>query len=368
MTQQLVQQAPFRADHVGSFLRPDRLKKARLQFENNEITADQLKQIEDEEITKLVAKQKEAGLKSVTDGEFRRKWWHFDFLGGLDGVEFYETDKGLSFKGVQTRAHGVKVTGKIGFSTHYMIEHFKFLKSIAGDAVAKFTIPSPNMLYYRATIEEGIYASDEELFDDLIAAYQGVIQALYDEGCRYLQIDDTSWATSFSEEGIVALKEKGLDLEEALTLSARAINESIAKRPDDMLVTMHICRGNFRSTYITSGSYELVSETIFGALNVDGLFLEFDDERSGDFEPLRHINRSDLYIVLGLITSKHGELENAEEVKARIQEATKYAPLEQLCLSPQCGFSSTEEGNILTEEEQWEKVRHVVSIAMDVWN
>lgn len=368
MTLQLVQRAPFRADHVGSFLRPERLKKARLQFENNEITAGQLKQIEDEEITKLVAKQKEAGLKSVTDGEFRRKWWHFDFLGGLDGVEFYETDKGLSFKGVQTRAHGVKVTGKIGFSTHYMIEHFKFLKSIAGDAVAKFTIPSPNMLYYRATIEEGIYASDEELFDDLIAAYQGVIQALYDEGCRYLQIADTSWATSFSEEGIVALKERGLDLEEALKLSARAINKSIAKRPDDMLVTMHICRGNFRSTYITSGSYELVSETIFGALNVDGLFLEFDDERSGGFEPLRHINRPDLYIVLGLITSKHGALENAEEVKARIEEATKYAPLEQLCLSPQCGFSSTEEGNILTEEEQWEKVRHVVSIAEDVWN
>lgn len=367
MTNQLVQKAPFRADHVGSFLRPERLKKARLQFENNEITADQLTQIEDEEITKLVERQKEAGLKSVTDGEFRRKWWHFDFLGGFDGVEFYETDKGLSFKGTQTKAHGIKVIGKIRFSTHYMIEHFKFLKSIAGDAVAKFTIPSPNMLYYRATIEEGIYESDEELFDDLIAAYQGVIQALYNEGCRYLQIDDTSWATTFSTEGIAVLKEKGLDLEEALNLSARAINESIAKRPDDLLVTMHICRGNFRSTYITSGSYELVSETIFSGLDVDGLFLEFDDERSGGFEPLRHINRPDLHIVLGLITSKHGVLEDANEIKARIEEATKFAPLDQFCLSPQCGFSSTEEGNILTEEEQWEKVRHVVSIAKSVW-
>lgn len=367
MTKSLVVNTPFKADHVGSFLRPIRLKEARLQYENNEITAVQLTQIEDEEITKLVAKQKEIGLQSVTDGEFRRKWWHFDFLGGLDGVEFYDTDKGLTFKGVQTRAHGIKVTGKIGFSTHYMIEHFKFLQGIAGDAIAKFTIPSPNMLFYRATIEDGVYSSQEELFTDLVVAYQGVIQALYDEGCRYLQIDDTSWATTFSEEGIASLKEKGLKLEEALALSARAINESIAKRPEDMLVTMHICRGNFRSTYITSGSYELVSETIFAGLNVDALFLEFDDERSGGFEPLRHINRSDLSIVLGLITSKHGDLEDTELIKNRIIEATEYVPLEQLCLSPQCGFSSTEEGNLLTEEEQWSKVHHVVQIAKDVW-
>lgn len=367
MSKSLLINTPFKADHVGSFLRPARLKHARLQFENNEITAGQLKQIEDEEITKLVAKQKEVGLQSVTDGEFRRKWWHFDFLGGFDGVEFYDTDKGLTFKGVQTRAHGIKVTGKIGFSTHYMIEHFKFLQGIAGNAVAKFTIPSPNMLFYRATIEDGIYSSKEDLFTDLVVAYQGVIQALYDEGCRYLQIDDTSWATTFSEEGIASLKEKGLELEEALALSARAINESLAKRPDDLLITMHICRGNFKSTYITSGSYELVSETIFAGLNVDGLFLEFDDERSGGFEPLRHVNRSDLFIVLGLITSKHGDLEEAELIKNRITEATKYVPLEQLCLSPQCGFSSTEEGNLLTEEEQWSKVQHVVQIANDVW-
>ena len=367
MSKSLVVNTPFKADHVGSFLRPVRLKEARLQFENNEITADHLKQIEDEEITKLVSKQKEIGLQSVTDGEFRRKWWHFDFLSGFDGVEFYDTDKGLTFKGVQTRAHGIKVTRKIGFSTHYMIEHFKFLQGIVGDAVAKFTIPSPNMLLYRATIEEGVYSNQEELFTDLIVAYQGVIQALYDEGCRYLQIDDTSWATTFSEEGIVSLKEKGLSLDEALDLSARAINESIANRPQDMLITMHICRGNFKSTYITSGSYELVSETIFAKLNVDGLFLEFDDERSGGFEPLRHINRSDLSIVLGLITSKHGDLEDVELIKSKITEATQYVPLEQLCLSPQCGFSSTEEGNLLTEEEQWSKVQHVIQIAKDVW-
>ena len=367
MSKPLVVNTPFKADHVGSFLRPARLKEARLQLENNELTADQLKQIEDEEITKLVAKQKEIGLQAVTDGEFRRKWWHFDFLGGFDGVEFYDTDKGLTFKGVQTRAHGIKVTGKIGFSMHYMIEHFKFLQSIAGNAVAKFTIPSPNMLLYRATIEDGVYSNQEALLADLVVAYQGVIQALYDEGCRYLQIDDTSWATTFSEEGIASLKAKGLELNEALALSARAINESIAKRPEDMLITMHICRGNFKSTYITSGSYELVSETIFAGLNVDGLFLEFDDERSGGFEPLRHVNRSDLSIVLGLITSKHGDLEDAELIKNRITEATKYVPLDQLCLSPQCGFSSTEEGNLLTEEEQWSKVQHVIEIAQDAW-
>jgi 5-methyltetrahydropteroyltriglutamate--homocysteine methyltransferase len=368
VTEQAVTLAPFKADHVGSFLRPERLKKARLQKENGEITTEELRTIEDEEIKKLVEKQKEAGLKAVTDGEFRRKWWHFDFLSGFDGVEFYETDKGLQFNGVQTKAHGIKVTDKIGFSNHYMIEHFKYLNSVAGDAVAKFTIPSPNMLFFRGTIEDGLYSSDEELFDDLIAAYQGVIQALYDEGCRYLQIDDTSWAIFFSEEGRESMIAKGQDPAKIAKLCARAINESIANRPDDLLVTMHICRGNFKSTYLASGSYEGLSETIFGGLDVDGLFLEFDDERSGGFEPLRHVNRTDIYIVLGLITSKYGELEDPEQIKARIADAAKYVPLDQLCLSPQCGFASTEEGNLLTEEQQWEKVRHVVSIAQDVWN
>ncbi|NYF26341.1 5-methyltetrahydropteroyltriglutamate--homocysteine S-methyltransferase [Sporosarcina sp. JAI121] len=368
VAEQTVTLAPFKADHVGSFLRPERLKKARLQKENGEITAEELRTIEDEEITKLVEKQKEAGLKAVTDGEFRRKWWHFDFLAGFDGVEFYETDKGLQFNGVQTKAHGIKVIDKIGFSDHYMIEHFKFLNSVAGDAVAKFTIPSPNMLLHRATFEEGIYASDEELFHDLVTAYQDIIQALYDEGCRYLQIDDTSWASFLSEEGRETLKAKGQDPDKLVQLSAKVINESIANRPADLLVTMHICRGNFQSTYFSSGGYEEVSKTIFGGLDVDGLFLEFDDERSGGFEPLRHVNRADISIVLGLITSKFGELENPEQIKARVADAAKYVPLDQLCLSPQCGFASTEEGNLLTEEQQWEKVRHVVSIAQNVWN
>lgn len=367
-TEKTFKRAPFKGDHVGSFLRPERLKKARLQKENGEITAEELRIIEDEEIIKLVESQKAAGLKAVTDGEFRRKWWHYDFLGGFDGVEFYEPEEGLKFKGVETKAHGIKVTDKIKFNGHhYMIDHFKFLKSIAGESVAKFTIPSPNMLFFRGTFEEGVYESDEEIIDDLIVAYRGVIQALYDEGCRYLQIDDTSWAIFFSEEGRASMKAKGQDPAETARLCARAINESIADRPDDLLVTMHICRGNFQSTYMTSGSYEELSETIFGGLDVDGLFLEFDDERSGGFEPLRHVNRDDLFVVLGLITSKFGDLEDPEQVKARITEASEYVPLEQLCLSPQCGFASTEEGNLLTEEQQWDKVRHVIAIANDVW-
>ena len=367
-TENTLKKAPFKADHVGSFLRPERLKKARLQKENGEITAEELRKIEDEEITKLVEKQKTAGLTVVTDGELRRKWWHFDFLSGFDGVDLIQTEDGVEFKGVKRKANGIHVTDKIKFSTHYMIEDFKFLHSIAGDAVAKFAIPSPNMLLHRATFEDGVYTDNEAVVSDLITAYQDVIQALYDEGCRYLQLDDTSWASFLSEEGRASLKANGLDPATAVQQSARVINEAIAKRPADLLVTMHICRGNFQSTYFSSGGYEEVSETIFGGLDVDGLFLEFDDERSGSFEPLRHVNRPDLSVVLGLITSKFGELEKPESIKERIAEATKYVPLEQLCLSPQCGFASTEEGNLLTEEQQWEKVRHVVSIAQDVWN
>ncbi|MFK3961869.1 5-methyltetrahydropteroyltriglutamate--homocysteine S-methyltransferase [Pseudalkalibacillus hwajinpoensis] len=359
--------APFKGDHVGSFLRPERLKQARLQKAKGEISEQDLRQVEDEEIVKLVEKQKAVGLEAVTDGDFRRRWWHFDFLEGLDGVEGFQTDKGLQFEGVETKARGIKVTGKVEFKDHYMIEHFKFLKKVAGDTVAKFTIPSPNMLFFRAGIEDGVYESDEALIEDLVVAYQGVIQALYDEGCRYLQIDDTSWATFFSEKGRASIEAKGKDPEKMAKLCARAVNESIAKRPEDLLLTMHICRGNFKSTFMTSGSYEEISETIFDELNVDGLFLEFDDERSGGFEPLRHVNRSDLSIVLGLITSKTGELEDAERVKARLAEASDYVPLKQLCLSPQCGFASTEEGNLLTEEEQWEKVQHVLEISHEVW-
>jgi 5-methyltetrahydropteroyltriglutamate--homocysteine methyltransferase len=362
-----ITKAPFKADHVGSFLRPERIKQARLQKQNGEITAEQLRLIEDEEIIRLVEKQKEVGLQVVTDGEFRRAWWHFDFLGGLVGAEFYETESGLQFKGVETRPHGVRVTGKIDFDNHPMLEHYKFLHNIAGDHVAKFAIPSPNMLLLRGHIEEGVYANQDELVDDLILAYQKAIQAFYDLGCRYLQLDDTAWAVLFSEQGREQITKRGQDPEKLAQTFARAINESIANKPEDMVITMHICRGNFQSTYTASGGYGSVSEIIFGGLNVDGLFLEFDDERSGGFEPLRHVNRDDIQLVLGLITSKFGELEDPEKIKARIAEAAKFVPLDQICLSPQCGFASTEEGNKLTEEQQWDKIRHVITIANDVW-
>ena len=359
--------APFKADHVGSFLRPERLKQARLQKENGEITAEQLRAIEDVEIIKLVEKQKEAGLSAVTDGEFRRAWWHFDFLAGLEGVELYEAEAGIQFHGVQTKAHGLKVNGKLDFGPHPFIEDYKFLHSIKGDHVAKFTIPSPNMLFFRGVIEEAVYPNKDEFFNDLIKAYQKAIQAFYEAGCRYLQLDDTSWAVFFSEKGHQQIADKGYTPEELIKIFTRAINESIANKPEDMVITMHICRGNFKSTYTASGGYDNASEYIFGELKLDGLFLEFDDERSGGFAPLQHVNRKDLQIVLGLITSKFGDLEDPERIKARIAEAAKYVDLDQLCLSPQCGFSSTEEGNLLTEEQQWDKVRHVISIANDVW-
>ncbi|KKB39845.1 5-methyltetrahydropteroyltriglutamate--homocysteine S-methyltransferase [Bacillus thermotolerans] len=362
-----LQRAPFRADHVGSFLRSERIKEARQQKQNGEITAEQLRAIEDEEITKLVQKQKDAGLQAVTDGEFRRSWWHFDFLSGLEGVELYEAEAGIQFSGVQTKAEGIKVTGKVDFGDHPMIDHYKFLHNLAGDHTAKFTIPSPNMLLLRGNVEEQAYANLEELLPDLTAAYQKAIQAFYDAGCRYLQLDDTSWAVFLSEKGKEQIKGKGYEPDELVKLFTKAVNDSIADKPEDMVITMHICRGNFRSTYTSTGGYDNVSETIFSKLNVDGLFLEFDDERSGGFEPLKHVNRKDVKIVLGLITSKTGELEDPDKIKARIEEASKYIGLDQLCLSPQCGFASTEEGNIITEEEQWAKIRHVVSIANDVW-
>lgn len=357
---------PFKADHVGSFLRPKRLKEARLQKQNGEITAAQLRAIEDEEITRLVQKQKEVGLQAVTDGEFRRAWWHFDFLSELVGVELYETEQGIQFNGIQTKAHGIKVIDKVDFNGHPMLEDYKFLHNLAGDHVAKFTIPSPNMLFFRGNISEEVYSDQNAFFDDVIKAYQKAIQAFYDGGCRYLQLDDTAWAVFFSEQGQEQITQRGYEPKELAKLFARAINESIENKPEDMVITMHICRGNFRSTYVASGGYDNASEHIFGELKVDGLFLEFDDARSGGFEPLKHVKRDDLQLVLGLITSKFGELEDPEKVKRRLQEAAQYVGLDQICLSPQCGFASTEEGNILTEEQQWDKIRHVINIANDV--
>ena len=372
MTTTLVK-APFKADHVGSFLRTAPIKEARTAYANEEIDKDALKAVEDTEIAKLVQKQIEVGLKSITDGEFRRSWWHLDFLSGLEGVAEFETEYISNFKGAKTKNKAIKVVGKVGFNNHYMLEHFKFLKEAVdqygdGSQVAKFSIPSPNMLFTRIQGDEYYNGNQEEFYNDTVAAYQKAIQAFYDAGCRYLQLDDTSWIDFVSEERIQAVVEKlGMDVQDIIDTRVRCLNDSISKKPADMVITMHICRGNFRSTYITSGGYDNISDAIFANLNVDGLFLEYDDQRSGDFEPLKNFKRNDQTVILGLITSKFPELEDSELIKERIKEASQYIPLENLALSPQCGFASTEEGNKLTEEDQWNKIKHVIKIAEDVW-
>ncbi|MEC1900919.1 5-methyltetrahydropteroyltriglutamate--homocysteine S-methyltransferase [Bacillus atrophaeus] len=359
---------PFRADQVGSLLRSEPVKKARLQKAAGDITAEQLRQIENDEIIRIVEKQKETGMKVVTDGEFRRAWWHFDFLENLDGVEGFKPESGIQFHNVKTKPRGIKVTGDIDFTNHPMLEDYKFLHSIAGDATPKMTIPSPNMLFFRGKVEKDSYQNDYEAFQhDLSLAYKKAIQAFYDAGCRYLQLDDTAWAVFLSEQGKKQIEAFGKTPDELRQLFAKSINDAVADRPDDLTVTMHICRGNFQSTWTAEGGYDAAAETIFDGLNLDGLFLEYDDSRSGGFEPLRYVKRPDLQLVLGLVTSKYGELENPDDIKRRIEEASRYVSLNQLSLSPQCGFASTEEGNLLTEEQQWAKLRHVVEIAMDVW-
>ncbi|WP_223587562.1 5-methyltetrahydropteroyltriglutamate--homocysteine S-methyltransferase [Neobacillus bataviensis] len=372
MTKVLIK-APFKADHVGSFLRTEPIKEARKSFSNGTIDEEALKAVEDQEIEKLVQKQIETGLKSITDGEFRRSWWHLDFLAGLKGVEFFESEYVSHFQGAKTRNNAIKVVGKIDFDQHYMIDHFKFLKQAVdkfgdGSQVAKFSIPSPNMLFTRIQGDDYYQENREQFYHDTVAAYQKAIQAFYDAGCRYLQLDDTSWIDFVSEERIEAVVEKlGMDVRDIIKTRVNCINEVISGKPEDLLITMHICRGNFRSTFITSGGYEHISDAIFADLKVDGLFLEYDDQRSGDFEPLKNFKRADQYVVLGLITSKHPELEDQETIKARIKEASQYIPLENLALSPQCGFASTEEGNLLSEDEQWNKIKHIIELANNVW-
>jgi 5-methyltetrahydropteroyltriglutamate--homocysteine methyltransferase len=372
MTKTLVK-APFKADHVGSFLRTTPLKEAREAYANGKINKADLKSVEDKEIEKLVQKQIEVGLKSITDGEFRRSWWHLDFLSGLEGVEEFETEYISQFKGAKTKNKAIRVVGKVDFNHHYMLEHFTFLKEAVeqygdGSQVAKFSIPSPNMLFTR--IQEDTYykGSRDQFYHDTVAAYQKAIQAFYDAGCRYLQLDDTSWIDFVSEERINAVVEKlGMDVKDIIDTRVSCLNDAISQKPEDMLITMHICRGNFRSTYITSGGYDTISDAIFANLHVDGLFLEYDDNRSGDFEPLKSFTGNNQTVVLGLVTSKFPTLEDTEVIKQRIQEASQYVPLANLSLSPQCGFASTEEGNILTEEEQWNKISHIIKIAQDVW-
>ncbi|HLL26256.1 MAG TPA: cobalamin-independent methionine synthase II family protein [Xanthobacteraceae bacterium] len=361
---------PFRADMVGSLLRTAPLKDARAKHEKGEISDETLKAVEDREIEKIVKKQEEAGLQLATDGEFRRAWWHFDFLKHLDGVELYDTREGIQFSGVQTKAENVRVVGKVDFpADHPMLAHFKFLKAHTR-AMPKMTIPSPSVLHYRggrAAISKEAYPDLELFFDDLAKAYRKAVRAFYDAGCRYLQLDDTVWAYLCSEDQRRKARGRGEDVEKLPGIYARTINYAIAERPADMTITTHVCRGNFRSTWISEGGYEPVAEILLGGVNYDGYFLEYDTERAGGFEPLRFLPKGQKIVVLGLVTSKSGTLEKKDDIKRRVDEATKYADVDQYCLSPQCGFASTEEGNILAEDEQWAKLRMIVEIAGEVW-
>jgi 5-methyltetrahydropteroyltriglutamate--homocysteine methyltransferase len=360
---------PFRADHVGSFLRPKNLAEARAKFAKKEISAAQLKEVEDAEIKKVIAKQEAIGLKLATDGEFRRSWWHFDFFGMLDGVEIVDSDHGIQFTGVVTKARAVHVTGKIGFSTHPMIEHFKFLKANT-KVTPKMTIPAPSVMHFRMepdAVKTGVYKSRDDIFDDLGTAYQKAVKAFYDAGCRYLQFDDTAWAYLCSQDELKKAKERGLDVDHLQDSYTKVINKALEAKPADMTITTHVCRGNFRSTFISSGGYEPVAENLLAKCNYDGYFLEYDTDRAGGFEPLRFLPKGKKRVVLGLVTSKSGRLEQPGDIKKRIEEASKFAPLDQFCLSTQCGFASTEEGNALAEEEQWAKLKMIVGIAGEVW-
>ena len=361
--------APFRADHVGSFLRPAALKEARAKREQGAITAAELKAVEDREVEKIIKKQEEIGLKLATDGEFRRSWWHFDFLGMLDGVEVYDTDQGIQFRGVQTKAQSLRIVGKVGFSNHPMLEHFKFLKAHTS-VTPKMTIPAPPVLHFRLAkdgVKKSIYPDLDGFFHDLGQAYKQAVKGFYDAGCRYLQFDDTVWAYLCSQEELRKARERMSNVDQLQGIYARVINAALEGKPADMTITTHVCRGNFRSTWISEGGYEPVAETLLGKVNYDGYFLEYDSDRAGGFEPLRFLPKGNKIVVLGLVTSKSGTLEKKDDVKRRIDEAAKFAPLEQFCLSPQCGFASTEEGNVLAEEEQWAKLRMIKELADEVW-
>src|SRR6516165_1342251 len=316
---------PFRADHVGSLLRPAPLKAAREKRAKGEIGAAELKALEDREIDRVIKKQEEVGLQAVTDGEFRRSWWHLDFLWGLDGVERHVMDTGIAFAGVTTRNEGVRVTGKLGFSGHPMIEHFK-----------------------------------------LVQAYRKAVRAFADAGCRYLQLDEVFIAMLCDPKYRTQMTARGDNPERLGELYGDLINTAMSDIPSDMTITMHLCRGNYKSTFMGTGGYDAVQEILFNKIKVHGYFMEYDDPRSGGFEPLRMLPKGKL-VVLGIVTTKSGKLESKDELKRRIEQAAKYAPLDQLCMSGQCGFASTEEGNLLTEDEQWAKLRRIVEVADEVW-
>jgi len=360
---------PFRADHVGSLLRPAPLKQARAQRERGEIDAGTLKAIEDHEIAKTIKRQEAIGLKAVTDGEFRRAFWNYDFLGALPGVQAYLGERKINFQGANPKPMMLRVVGKLGaFSTHPMLEHFKFVKAHTR-VTAKMTIPSPSSLHFRYgrdAVPKMIYPDMADFYRDLGETYRKAVRAFADAGCRYLQLDEVNFTYLCDAKLRAQVAERGDDPQALPSIYAGMINAAVSDIPPDMTVTMHLCRGNFQSTYVASGGYEPVADILFNAVNVHGYFMEYDSERAGSFEPLRHVPKGKT-VVLGLVTSKSGRLESKDAIRRRIDEAAKFIDLDRLCLSPQCGFASTEEGNILAEEEQWAKLKMVVEIAEEVW-
>jgi 5-methyltetrahydropteroyltriglutamate--homocysteine methyltransferase len=364
---------PFRADHVGSLLRPQRLLAARDDFAAGRIDAATLRGIEDEAIAGVVAMQEDAGLQSATDGEFRRASWHMDFIYQLGGITKAPGNLAVRFRNpsgaIEFTPAALQVSGKLRVDDTIFGADFGYLRSVVTTAVPKLTIPSPNMVHYRggpAAIDTSVYPDIEEFWADLAAAYAEEIQQLAALGCRYLQLDDTSLAYLNDPAQRAEIAERGEDAEHLHLRYIRQVNDAIAGRPPGMAVTTHMCRGNFRSSWAAEGGYDFVAEALFSELGVDGFFLEYDDERSGGFEPLRFVPKGKM-VVLGLVTTKRGALEDPGTLKRRIDEAAKFVPLDQLCLSPQCGFSSTVEGNVLSYDEEVAKLRLIVDVARDVW-
>ena len=360
---------PFRADHVGSLLRTRPLKEARAKRDKGEISSAELKATENREIAAIIRKQEEIGLRAVTDGEFRRAFWNYDFLGALPGVEAYLGERKIKFEGVNPKPMMLRVTGKLGvFTGHPMLDHFRFVREHA-KATPKMTIPSPSSLHFRYgrdAVPESIYPDMTDFYRDLGQTYRRAARAFADAGCRYLQLDEVNFAYLCDPKLRAQVVARGEDPEKLPTIYAGMINAAISDIPSDMTIAMHLCRGNFQSTFVASGGYEPVAEILFNAVNVHGYFMEYDSDRAGGFEPLRFVPKGKT-IVLGLVTSKSGRLENRDALRRRIDEAAKYVPLEQLCLSPQCGFASTEEGNILAEDEQWAKLALIVELAEEIW-
>src|SRR5712691_11493580 len=360
---------PFRADHVGSLLRPQELHDARAKARRGEISAEQLRAVQDKHIREAVAKQESVGVQAVTDGEFRRDWWHIDFLAGFDDVTLSTGDAygDAKFKGTEEQPPFMLITGKIRRTKPSMLDHFRFLKS-AAKHTPKFTMPSPAMLHARADRAslKKTYPDLDEFWADLTKAYREEITDLYTAGCRYLQIDDTTIAMMGDPKVQEQFRQLGDEPKKDTAMYADAVNAAIRDVPDDMTVAIHTCRGNFKSTWLASGSYDFVAQTAFSRLDVDGFFLEYDTERAGGFEPLRYVPKGKK-VVLGLVSSKFPELEQKVELMRRIEAASKYVPLDNLCLSPQCGFSSTHHGNNLTEQQEVAKLKLCIDVAREVW-